>query len=123
MSLNRTGNALLLAFRKAIPVPISARLGGDRLSHAIAQAQANGWTDPEWLARIAVADTAGLASGPAAAKILAQLEDAARQPCPDRTPIPPRVFIDPTPTGPPARDPSGYAQACRTALNRGSSAP
>lgn len=79
-------------FRAEMPVAISARLGGERFDQAIAQAHANGWTDPEALARIAVADTHGLQAGPAAGKILAQLLEAAAKPCPLLTPTPPRTL-------------------------------
>lgn len=89
MTLDRRGNAMLLAFRRALPLAISAHLGNARLIEAIAQAQAQGWTDADWLARISVADTHGLQPGPAAAKILSQLEAAVKHPCPDRTPGPP----------------------------------
>lgn len=84
-------------------------------------AWANGWRDAEWLATYALEGTEHPAVRDSAALFAARLRDIAATPCPtDDTPAPPRGYVDPAPSGPPAK-----AQAvavavdqCRKAISR-----
>jgi hypothetical protein len=80
-------------------------------------AWANGWRDPEWLMGYALEGSAMPGVTNAAAMFTARLRDIAATPCPlDDTPAPPAAYVDPAPSGPPARDPRTWAQRCRDAL-------
>lgn len=102
-----------------LPLDIKRTVSPTIIDDACKAAWDNGWRDPAWLAGYALEGTGMDSVRNAAAMFTSRLRDAAAMPCPtDDTTGPPRAFIDPTPTGPPAHDPKGHVEACRDALRR-----
>lgn len=87
-----------------LPRDVARALHPKAVDTCLETAWANGWRDAEWLATYALEGTEHPGVRDAAAVFAARLRDIASQPCPaDETPAPPRGYVDPAPSGPPAR--------------------
>lgn len=104
-----------------LPLDIKRSISPNLIDECCKTAWANGWRDAEWLAGYALEGTGMANVTNAAAMFTARLRDIASTPCPqDDTPTPPRAYVDPAPSGPPAR-PETVASAlaeCRKAISR-----
>lgn len=121
MSDSRNLGQFQVRFTRQMPQDLARFTSSALVRRLVEQAWRNGWRDAEWLATVALLGTSNDRLNNACGLFAAQLRDAAEMPCPiDETPIPPRVYVDPAPSGPSAK-PEAVAvavESCRKALAR-----